>query len=297
MAICCLPSPSHQTDYLWLMQARGRSDFSSAENNRVQKIGGMLENDTFWKVQVSLEQQPYLGWSIGPVFVLTTLSFLPGPHWPSPLWHKAVESPSPLLDTHPGLVLLVEQKAIRGSILHLVPENGSVPITVLPRQGFPHLGIGQDSKFHQLPESLNLLQLVLLGRPLPASPHHYPPLAGTDRLCCSLNATWYQFLNNSRRTSCFCCYKKFSCCNIKYFWQSRIYLYLTMKLKRQGVWWMDSPCSKVFNNGEVSSQMSLKSFMTLLELSTSEFCTCKWFINVTVHLVSLITIFNSHKVL
>ena len=119
------------------MQARGRSDFSSAEKNRVQKIGGMLENETFWKVQGSLEQQPYLGWSICPVFVATTLSFLPGPHWPSPLWHIAVQFPSPLLHTHPGLVLLVEQKTIRGSIHHLVPENRSVPITVLPRQGFP----------------------------------------------------------------------------------------------------------------------------------------------------------------
>lgn len=60
---------------------------------------------------------------------------------------------------------------------------------------------------------------------------------------------------------------------------------------------MDSPCSKVFNNGEVRSQMPLKSFMTILELSTSEFCTRKWFLNITVHLVSLIMIFNSHKVL
>ena len=45
MAIRCLPSPSHQTDYSWLMQAGGRSDFSSAEKHRVQKIEGILKHD------------------------------------------------------------------------------------------------------------------------------------------------------------------------------------------------------------------------------------------------------------
>lgn len=122
------PKPQPPDQLLMVNAGKRKSDFSSAEKNRVQKIGGMLENDTFWKVQVSLEQQPYLGWSTCPVFVATTLSFPPGP-----LWHIAVQSPSPLLYTHPGLV-----KAIRGSILWFWPQKTEVfPLPSYQGKAFP----------------------------------------------------------------------------------------------------------------------------------------------------------------
>ena len=77
-----------------------------------------------------------------------------------------------------------------------------------------------------------------------------------------------------------------------------------MKLKKDKVKKKDKvfdewihPVAKYLTMVRLSSQMSLKNFMTILELLTTEFCTFKWFLDITVHLVSLITIFSFHKVL
>lgn len=71
----------------------------------------------------------------------------------SPPHNTAVaQSVSPLSHTYLGLLLLVEQRAIIESILHLVPEKKVFPSPSYQRKAFPIWAhIGQNSKFHRLP--------------------------------------------------------------------------------------------------------------------------------------------------
>lgn len=136
------------------------------------------------------------------------------PAWSSLAYSSAIPQPTLIHTSWPGVACRAKGSWRKHTSFGPRKQKCS---HYLPTKARPSpLGTGQDSKFHQLPESLNLLQLILPGRPLPASPPNHPPLGGTGGLCCFLHATWYLFLNR-RRTSCFCCYKKFSCCNIKYF--------------------------------------------------------------------------------
>lgn len=174
------------------------------QENRVQKIEGILENNTFGNLKCLQRSNPTQS---DPVFLVsepTTLSYLPQPHRPSPRLHITAQSPA-----HSCTHILVccccwesrrrsweayfiwsqKMKCSR----HLHSKARLLPVVQV--QANPPNSIST------LRDPTSFSKFYLAGHCLlVTSP------APWKQPCCSLTDTWYLFINN--KGTSFCCYKK-----------------------------------------------------------------------------------------